>query len=63
MKTTRMRALFCLLLATTAIGGGAAAYSQARDPMWDSSRGGSSFTTETNRERTQHALDQSRQPA
>lgn len=38
MKTTRMRALFCLLLATTAIGGGAAAYSQARDPMWDSSQ-------------------------
>lgn len=38
MKTIRMRALFCLLLATTAIGGGAAAYSQARDPMWDSSQ-------------------------
>lgn len=38
MKTTRMRALFCLLLATTAIGGGAAAYSQAGDPMWDSSQ-------------------------
>lgn len=38
MKTTRLRALFCLLLATTAIGGGAAAYSQARDPMWDSSQ-------------------------
>lgn len=38
MKTTRMRALFCLLLATTAIGGGAAAYSEARDPMWDSSQ-------------------------
>lgn len=38
MKTTRLRALFCLLLATTVIGGGAAAYSQARDPMWDSSQ-------------------------
>nr|WP_249131075.1 hypothetical protein [Bradyrhizobium diazoefficiens] len=38
MKMTRMRALFCVLLATTAIGGGATAYSQARDPMWDSSQ-------------------------
>lgn len=37
-KMTRMRALFCVLLATTAIGGGAAAYSQSRDPMWDSSQ-------------------------
>jgi hypothetical protein len=33
-----MRALFCVLLATTAIGGGAAAYSQTRDSMWDSSQ-------------------------
>lgn len=38
MKMTRMRALFCVLLATTAIGGGATAYSQARDSMWDSSQ-------------------------
>ncbi|MEY9131787.1 hypothetical protein ACVIWV_002307 [Bradyrhizobium diazoefficiens] len=38
MKMTRMRALFCVLLATTAIGGGAAANSQARDSMWDSSQ-------------------------
>lgn len=38
MKTTRMRALFSMLLATTAIGGGAAAYSQAAGPMWDSSQ-------------------------
>lgn len=38
MKTTRIRALFWVLLATTAIGSGAAAYSQARDPMWDSSQ-------------------------
>ena len=38
MKTTRMRAVFWVLLATTAIGGGAAAYSQAGDPMWDSSQ-------------------------
>ena len=38
MKTTRMRALFWVLLATTAIGSGAAAYSQVRDPMWDSSQ-------------------------
>src|SRR6266568_6182627 len=38
MKKTRMRALFCVLLATTAIGGGAAAYSQAMGPMWDSSQ-------------------------
>ncbi len=38
MKTTRMRALFWVLLATTAIGSGAAAYSQARDSMWDSSQ-------------------------
>lgn len=38
MKISRKRALFCVLLATTAIGGGAAAYSQARDQMWDSSQ-------------------------
>jgi hypothetical protein len=38
MTKTRMRALFCVLLATTAIGGGAAAYSQAMGPMWDSSQ-------------------------
>ncbi len=38
MKTTRMRAVFWMLLATTAIGGGAAAYSQATGPMWDSSQ-------------------------
>jgi hypothetical protein len=38
MKTTRMRALFWVLLATTAIGSGAAAYSQARDSLWDSSQ-------------------------
>jgi len=38
MKTTRMRAVFWMLLATTAIGGGAAAYSQAMGPMWDSSQ-------------------------
>ena len=38
MRTTRMRALFFVLLATTAIGGGAAAYSQARDSMWDSAQ-------------------------
>ena len=38
MKTTRMRAGFWMLLATTAIGGGAAAYSQAASPMWDSSQ-------------------------
>src|SRR3569832_2108628 len=38
MMTTRMRALFFALLATTAIGGGAAAYSQSRDSVWDSSQ-------------------------
>jgi hypothetical protein len=38
MKTTRMRAMFWVLLATTAIGGGAAAYSQAAGPMWDTSQ-------------------------
>ena len=38
MKTTRMRALFWMLLATTAIGGGATAYSQAPGPMWDLSQ-------------------------
>lgn len=38
MKTTRMHAVFWALLATTAIGGGAAAYSQATGPMWDSSQ-------------------------
>jgi len=38
MKTTRLRAVFWTLLATTAIGGGAAAYSQATGPMWDSSQ-------------------------
>ncbi|MBC9879586.1 hypothetical protein G8O24_19785 [Bradyrhizobium sp. INPA01-394B] len=38
MKTTRLRAAFWMLLATTAIGGGAAAYSQATGPMWDSSQ-------------------------
>jgi hypothetical protein len=38
MKTTRMRAVFWMLLATTAIGGGAAAYSQAMGPMSDSSQ-------------------------
>jgi len=38
MKMTRMRALFWALLATTAIGSGAAAYSQSRDAMWDSSQ-------------------------
>jgi len=38
MKMTRMRALFWALLATTAIGSGAAAYSQSRDSMWDSSQ-------------------------
>ncbi len=38
MKTTRTRAVFWTLLATTAIGGGAAAYSQAMGPMWDSSQ-------------------------
>ncbi|MBW7974800.1 hypothetical protein [Bradyrhizobium sp. BR 10289] len=38
MKTTRMRTMFWALLATTAIGGGAAAYSQATGPMWDSSQ-------------------------
>lgn len=38
MKTTRTRALFWLLLATTAIGSGAAAYSQSKDSMWDSSQ-------------------------
>ena len=38
MKTTRMRALFWMLLAATAVSGGAAAYSQATSPMWDSSQ-------------------------
>lgn len=38
MKTIRMRAVFWMLLATTAIGSSAAAYSQATGPMWDSSQ-------------------------
>lgn len=38
MTTIRMRTMFWVLLATTAIGGGAAAYSQAPGPMWDSSQ-------------------------
>jgi hypothetical protein len=38
MKTTRLRGLFWVLLATTAIGSGAAAYSQSRNSMWDSSQ-------------------------
>lgn len=38
MTTTRMRALFWALLATTAIGSGAVAYSQSRDSMWDASQ-------------------------
>ncbi|MEZ2141783.1 hypothetical protein AAE026_05615 [Bradyrhizobium sp. DN5] len=38
MEITRMRVLFCALLATTTIGGSAAAYSQAMGTIWDSSQ-------------------------
>jgi hypothetical protein len=38
MKMTGLRALFWTLLATTAIGGSVAAYSQTMGPMWDSSQ-------------------------
>lgn len=38
MKTTGLRAPFWVLLATTAIGSGAAAYAQARDSVWDAAQ-------------------------
>src|SRR5438105_384934 len=38
MKTTSSRALFWTLLATAAVGGSVAAYSQAMGTMWDSSQ-------------------------